>query len=217
MIRRWSSINNINFLLLNYKNYEATSKLRLFKSAVYLKRFIFQRTKFKRRSLARWKHKTNWIPYLNVFKYWARDCQFTKQLTRYQYYKNFLFNVHMVYNFNYIKPRHGLSFTIRNNVFTNAISQHLYFYFNKKKKILTGNVHKNTNYLMAYMVEDDSFENNPNILPLYITHNDILYPFKIKSEFNITNTYNLIFELYLKQSVELYKIINMLFFFFLKR
>lgn len=217
MVRRWSSINNLIISLLNYKNYNIRTDLTLFKSAVYLKRFIYKKTKYRRKPLARRKHKNNWTIYLNIIKYWPKDLQYNKQLTRYQFFKNFLPNPLIVYNFNYIKPRHSLAFATKNNVFTNAVSQKFYSLFSNRKFVFIKSFYKSNNFVMTYFAKKDDNKTNPNIQPLYLYYDSLLYPFNSKNNFGCLNIFLLLYDLNIKHTKEIYKIISLLFYFILKR
>lgn len=216
MIRRWSCINYINIDLKKYKKFDKFSHLILFKSAVYFKRFLIKKTKFKRKSLARWKHRTNWVVYLNILKYWARDYKFCKQLTRYQFFKKFFLTTVVAYNFNYIRAQTAKNFSIHSILYTNAVSKTLYNYFDKKNFTISDVYMTNLNKLEAY-IPVEGLDKVSNIIPVYSFYENLYYSPTAKDDFNFFEISNFLFTTYIKNLTEIYKILTLLFYFLLKR
>ena len=125
MIRRWSCLIDLNNNFHVYNSFLKTHKISVFKSSVNFKRFTFKYTKFKRKSLIRLKHRSNWLIYTNVLKLWIKDYLFNKNYLRYQYFNKIFLNNSFFYNFNFIKNRSVLFFYNFNfifSVFTNNLA-----------------------------------------------------------------------------------------------
>ena len=109
MVRRWSCINNFNFTLKKNKKlffFKKSSKSRVFKLTVSTRKFFKKYTKFRRKAFNRLRHKTNWLVYSNIFKFWSYDYLMTKTfnkkiwLINFQQYNTLIFNVSSVKNLN---------------------------------------------------------------------------------------------------------------------
>jgi len=102
MIRRWSCLININTDFKTFNQFSKTHKIFLFKSSVNFKRFTFKITKFKRKSLIRMKHRSLFLIYTNILKYWVKDFMFNKLYLKYQFFNKIFINNFFFYNFNFI-------------------------------------------------------------------------------------------------------------------
>ena len=105
MIRRWSCVNSLSVTNHSFNKFKKAFKINIFKSSVNYKRFTFKVTKFKRKTIARWKHRSNWFAYLNLFKYWTLDYKFNKQLFKFQYFNNLFSNTFFIFDANYIQKK----------------------------------------------------------------------------------------------------------------
>lgn len=84
MVRRWSRINEFNFFFKNKKLFffKKSSKYKMFKLTVSTRKFYKKYTKFRRKAFNRLRHKTNWIIYSNLFKFWSYDYLTTKTINK---------------------------------------------------------------------------------------------------------------------------------------
>lgn len=84
MVRRWSRINEFNFSLKNKKlfSFKKSSKSRMFKLTVSTRKFFKKYTKFRRKAFNRLRHKSNWLIYSNVLKFWSHDYLNTKTFAK---------------------------------------------------------------------------------------------------------------------------------------
>lgn len=106
MVRRWSRINNFNIYFKNNKKlffFKKSSKFRMFKLTVSTRRFFKKYTKFRRKAFNRLRHKTNWLVYSNVFKFWSHDYLNTKTLNKKLWLLGFNQYNTLVFNFNSVK------------------------------------------------------------------------------------------------------------------
>jgi len=129
MIRRWSRIISINTSLNNFLFLNKYSKINTFKNSVNFKRFKFKITKFKRKSIARIKHKSTWFMYTNIIKFWSKDYLTTKHLIKTQHLINIFNKNILAYNYNFIKNTNQITcqnFNFIVNSFTKKIFLILY-------------------------------------------------------------------------------------------
>lgn len=102
MVRRWSHINYLNsFFLLNSFNFfkiKKKNKIYNIKFSLSLKRFNKKFTKFRRKSLKKIKHLTNWIIYHNIFKFWSKDFLLKKKISSYLFIFNIFFKNYFFFN-----------------------------------------------------------------------------------------------------------------------
>lgn len=128
MVRRWSFINYSN-LSLNFKDskkfffYKKIAKVKIFKSTVVARRFYKKYTKFRRKAFNRMKHRTNWLIYTNVFKFWSQDYLNNKYPAKVQFLTNFFVDNFFFFNFNAMKNKNPEIFFNWNFTFIN-LSQH---------------------------------------------------------------------------------------------
>ena len=153
MIRRWSCVINITNNFNNFTQFNTLRKITLFKSSVNFKRFSFKITKFKRRSLMRLKHRSSFLIYTNIFKYWVKDFMFNKLYLKYQFFNKIFTNNFFFYNFNFIKNRSELFFYNFNFIFT-TLNNKKFFYFSNKKSIL-----KNSSLIIAWFISKPEYNN----------------------------------------------------------
>lgn len=102
MVRRWSHINYLNsFFLTNSFNFfkvKKKNKIYNIKFSLSLKRFNKKFTKFRRKSLKKIKHLTNWILYHNIFKFWSKDFLLKKKTSSYIFTFNIFFKNYFFFN-----------------------------------------------------------------------------------------------------------------------
>ncbi len=192
MIRRWSCIIDItlNFNILS--QFKKTHKIALFKSSVNFKRFAFKVTKFKRRALMRLKHRSSFLIYNNIFKYWVKDFMFNKLYLKYQFFNRIFVNNFFFYNFNFI-------FTTLNNK--------KFFYFSHNKSII-----KNSPLTAAWFVLKPNL--STSVIPFYLNFQNLYFSYENMSsiDFNVTEVFDIPFNLMLKKIVEIRRIVSILFF-----
>ena len=107
MVRRWSHINVFtNLRIRPLRVAETRTRFNLFKANVKFKNLKKLRVKFskiKRRAFRRLKHRSNFLSYGNVFKFWTLDYRLVRNSARFDYfYYIFLDNI-LFYNYNYLK------------------------------------------------------------------------------------------------------------------
>ena len=208
MIRRWSCLININNNFNNYNFFEKNYKINIFKSSVNFKKFTFKFTKFKRKSLIRLKHRSNWLIYTNIIKLWIKDYLFVKNYLKYQFLNKSFLNNFFFYNFNFIKNRNETFFYNFNFIFS-TFSNKNYLYFSKNKIIFI----KNSPLFSSF------FNNEPNvnnsIIPVYSSYENHLFPYinSKNNNFDIQNLFDLFFSINIKKITEIRKILSILFFF----
>lgn len=209
MVRSWSCVNTLNFNLSSFKKVTKVSTLILFKSAVYLKRFNFKISKFKRKLFARWKHSANWLPYLNVIKYWVTDYKYNRQLTRYQYRNQISINSFIIYDFNYSKSKLSKEMSLYSDLLTVCISKRKYVYFILKKYKNLSIFPRNANFLKAFVIGPDLNTLNPHIITIARSNEDVSYT-PCYSDLSYTNLIEILtfpFSIHLNKITELYKIL----------
>ena len=205
MIRRWSCIINITNNFSNFNQFNKLHKIILFKSSVNFKRFSFKITKFKRRSLMRLKHRSSFLIYTNIFKYWVKDFMFNKLYLKYQFFNNIFINNFFFYNFNFIKNKSESFFYNFNFIFT-TLTNKKFFYFSHKKSLI-----KNSPLIVAWFVLKPDF--NVTVLPIYNNFQNSYFPYQehFNVNFNLNEIFDLFFKLFLKKNIEISRIISLLF------
>ena len=184
MIRRWSCLIDINNNFDNYNFFNKNYKINLFKTSVNFKRFTYKITKFRRKSLIRIKHKSNWLIYTNILKLWVKDYSFNKHYLRYQFYNKIFVNNFFFYNFNFIKNRSDTLFYNFNfifSVFTNK--NYSYFYKNRFFNF------KNTPSTVAWFNNNPIFNNS--VLPIYNFWDNNFYLYN-SDKFSIFDIYSIL-------------------------
>lgn len=207
MIRRWSSINATNVDLLSFKKFNKLFHLYVFRASVYFKRFSIKRTKFKRKSLARWKHRSNWALYLNILKYWVSDYRFSRQTARYQFLNKIFSQSLIIYDFNQIKVRHAKVFSTISSIATVSISKKLYSYYTNRFFLQGGFINKNANRYFGFLSNDEKLEENINIVPLNAYYDDQYFSVSTDNTFDVNDINNLVFNVQLTAIVEIYKVL----------
>lgn len=208
MIRRWSHINRLTNDFVSFPIFEKHHKISVFKSSVNFKRFVFKFTKFKRKALARIKHHTNWLPYTNVLQLWVKDFMFNKHHIRFQFYNKTLVNNFFFYNFNFIKNRNESFFYNLNFIFSIwSKKSHLYFYPN------SFNYFKYSNITFAWLLANPSL--NSSIVPVLNEWDNVFYTLSSSKAnfFDLSLIFDFFFFLNLQKSIELKKIITLLFYY----
>jgi hypothetical protein len=205
VIRRWSCIINITNNFSNFNQFNKLHKIILFKSSVNFKRFSFKITKFKRRSLMRLKHRSSFLIYTNIFKYWVKDFMFNKLYLKYQFFNNIFINNFFFYNFNFIKNKSESFFYNFNFIFT-TLTNKKFFYFSHKKSLI-----KNSSLIVAWFVLKPDF--NVTVLPIYNNFQNSYFPYQehFNVNFNLNEIFDLFFKLFLKKNIEINRIISLLF------
>ena len=210
MIRRWSCLINLNNNFDNFNNFKKNHKIKLFKSSVNFKRFSFKFTKLKRKSLIRFKHKTNWLIYTNIIKNWVSDYMFTKIYLRYQFLNKIYLNNFYFYNFNFIKNKNENFFYNFNFIFFNFTNKKLFYFFKNNTSF------GNSPLSIAFFIEKPNLNNC--VLPVYSSWNQIMYPYSTflkenqNNSFSIDPIFEFFFDFFIKKSFEIKKIIILLYY-----
>jgi hypothetical protein len=206
MVRRWSCLININNIF-NNNRFFLKHKINLFKTSVNFKRFTFKITKFKRKSFIRLKHRSNFLLYTNILKYWVKDYLFNKHYNRYQYFYKLFINNFFFYNFNYIKNRNE-DFFFNFNFYFSILTNKTFYYFNNKSPF-----YKNSPLILGWFINSPSSSNS--VVPVYNKWEKNFYIYKSFNnlEFDLTLIFDNIFNIFLKKNIEIKKIFILLFFF----
>ena len=209
MIRRWSCLINITNNFSNNNFFFLKHKINLFKTSVNFKRFNFKLTKFKRKAFIRLKHRSNFLLYTNVLKFWIKDYLFNKHYIKYQYFNKIFINNFFFYNFNFIKNRNE-NFFYNFNFYFSILTNKTRFYFYNKSSFCV-----NTPLFLAWFLNNPSINNS--VIPVYNQWDNSYFTYKIPSitdsffDFNIV--FNDLFDIFLKKNVEIRKIFILLFYF----
>lgn len=207
MIRRWSCLININNNFNNYNFFEKNYKINIFKSSVNFKRFTFKFTKFKRKSLIRLKHRSNWLIYTNIIKLWVKDYLFTKNYLKYQFLNKSFVNNFFFYNFNFIKNRTDVFFYNFNFLFCTFTNKN-YLYFCKNKPLFI----KNSPLFVSFLNNDPIINNS--IIPVYSSYENMLFPYVNKNnQFDLQALFDVFFSINLNKLIEIRKILSIFFLF----
>lgn len=207
MIRRWSYINQLSNNLKNFNVFEKRFKLKTFRLSVSYKKYTFKVTKFKRKSLIRFKHTGNWLIYTNVFKLWSKDYMFNKHYVKFQYFNKIFLNNFLFYDFNFTKNRNETVYS-NFNFFFSILSKKSYFYFFKQS-------FKHIKYFsltFAWFLEKPLI--NQNIVPFFNTWGNNFYLTSAAklNDGNLSEMFSFFFFLILIKNVELKKILILFFY-----
>lgn len=211
MIRRWSCLINLNNNFSKFPYFKKNYKISLFKSSVNFKKFTFKITKLKRKSLLRFKHRSNWLIYTNILKYWVKDYMFNKTYLRYQFLNKLFLNNFYFYNFNFIKNRNETFFYNFNFIFFTLTNKKT-FYFSKKHSFI-----KNSPLFIALFVSQPVLNNS--IVPVYSSWNENFYQhssctnIEENYKYSIVSMFDVFFNLFIQKITEIRKIITILYYF----
>lgn len=207
MVRRWSCLIDINNNFINEKKFFQKYKINLFKNSVNFKRFTFKLTKFKRKSFIRLKHRSNFILYTNILKFWIKDYLFNKNFSKYQYFNKIFINNFFFYNFNFIKNRNE-NFFYNFNFYFSTFTNKNFFYFNNKLPF-----YKNTPSFLAWFLKSPNLNNS--IIPVYSQWNYSFFNYKDFNDlaYDFNSIFNNFFDIFLKKNIEIKKIFILLFYF----
>ena len=209
MIRRWSCLINITNNFSNNNFFFLKYKINLFKTSVNFKRFTFKLTKFKRKAFIRLKHRSNFLLYTNVLKFWIKDYLFNKHYIKYQYFNKIFINNFFFYNFNFIKNRNE-NFFYNFNFYFSILTNKTRFYFYKKPSFYV-----NTPLFLAWFLNNPSISNS--VIPVYNQWDNSYFTYKTPSItdsfFNFNIVFSDLFNIFLKKNVEIRKIFILLFYF----
>jgi hypothetical protein len=208
MVRRWSCLINITNSFNTNDKFFLKYKINLFKTSVNFKRFTFKLTKFKRKSFIRLKHRSNFLLYTNVLKYWVKDYLFNKHYSKYQYSNKLFISNFFFYNFNYIKNRNE-SFFYNFNFYFSILTNKTFYYFNNKSPF-----YKNTPLALAWFFNTPHLNNS--IVPVYNQWDNTSFIYKdfnsSNPSFDLSVIFNNFFEIFIKKNIEFRKIIILLFY-----
>jgi hypothetical protein len=209
MIRRWSCLINITNTFSNNKIFFLKHKINLFKTSVNFKRFTFRLTKFKRKAFIRLKHRSNFLLYTNVLKFWIKDYLFNKHYIKYQYFNKIFINNFFFYNFNFIKNRNE-NFFYNFNFYFSILTNKTYFYLYNKPPF-----YNHTSLFLAWFLNNPSTNNS--IIPVYNQWDNSFFTYKTLNTndnfFDFTIIFNNLFDIFLKKNIEIKRIFILLFYF----
>lgn len=180
MIRRWSHIKQFNMSLdtdcssKNFFFFRKAAKINIFKSSVSTRRFNKKYTKFRRKAFNRLKHKTNWLIYTNVFKFWSQDYLSNKYVAKSQFLSGLFIDNFFFINFNFAKNKNPEIFSNWNFSFLNLVTlsrkPNLLFsetYFSKRNKT------KSNSLALAWRNEPTEFGNLA--IPVFSSWDNVRY------------------------------------------
>lgn len=206
MVRRWSCVINVSKSFSNFDKFTKIHKISLFKTSVNFKRFTFKFTKFKRHSLIRFKHKSLFLLYNNIFKYWVKDFMFNKLYLKYQFFNQIFINNFFFYNFNFIKSKSTLFFYNFNFIFTTLSNKKFFYFYNKTSLI------KNSPLTVAWFFDNPIIDTS--VVPVFTNFQNsyFLSTNIINMDFNLNNIFNLFFDIFIKKNTTIRHIITLLMF-----
>jgi len=108
-------------------------------------------------------------------------------------------------------------FSTFSNTITNASSKKLIYYFYSKRFTIPNKICQNLNNVTSYLPCTIAAENTINLLPVYASHQKLLYNVNLTRDFDFVNIHYMLFEVTLKQVVELYKVLVLINYFIFKR
>jgi len=218
MIRGWSYVNQLNNIFfdkysdLNFIHYELT-----FKSNVYFRKNIKSITKLSRKSWSRRKHLNNWLIYQNVFSNWSNDYLFFKQYSKFVFNYQLLKYSFLTYNFMVLKKKNNLYIKNVESFISSSFLNRLLNYFNRLNfnSYLFLTKLKNNQWFFISSFNNISLTKHISTInhnPLYSTSQLNYYSTvfnNTRSEY-IKQILDNIFNIVLKKSTEIYKILNLL-------
>lgn len=210
MIRRWSRINFINN---NINNIYLICKIENFKTSVNFKKFFFKITKFKRKNLIRWKHKTNFINFIYIFKKWTLDYLFFKNIIKFQFFNNiFFFCVIANTTLNLINKQLPTLNNINHFNIFHLTKKNLIYFYNKSFNFN----YTNLNWNFIFSTSLNNIKTNNKIIGLTEFYEKYSYDIKLteidNTSFFFNKIYSIFFDINLLKMIELYKIFNLFFY-----
>jgi len=210
MIRRWSCVIQLNNNFTYYKPFFKRYKIVTFKSSVNFKRFSFKFTKFKRKSLIRLKHRSNFLIYTNLIKLWIKDYLFNKNYLRFQFLNKIFINNFYFYNFNFIRNKNDNFINNFNFIFSTFNNKNYFYYYKNNIKNL-----KNSSLILAFYLNKPLL--NETTVPVFFKDNNLFYPFYTISSlpssiFDLSLTLDFFFIITLNKILEIKKILIIFFY-----
>lgn len=209
MIRRWSCVIQLNNNFTSYKPFFKHYKITTFKNSVNFKRFSFKFTKFKRKSLIRLKHRSNFLIYTNVIKLWVKDYLFNKNYLRFQFLNKIFITNFYFYNFNFVKNKNDNFINNFNFIFSTFNNKNYFYYYKNNIKNL-----KNSSLILAFFLNKPSL--NETTVPTFFKDNNIFYPFSLINnnlEYDFLPIFDFFFSITLSKILEIKKIFIIFFYF----
>jgi hypothetical protein len=208
MIRRWSYIidlNNCNFS--SNLHIEKRYNVNIFKTSVSYKKFVSKITRFRRKSLRRFKHQSNWLMYTNVIRYWIKDFMFNKQYLRFQFFNKIFINNFFFFNFNFYKIKNE-NFFLNFNFYFAIWTKKSYFYF--KSFYNSYRYFKNNNITVGWTLNEPT--QDKSIIPTLSEWDNSFFFMKTNKnyEYDITQIFDFFFFFYLQKIIEIRKILTLL-------
>jgi hypothetical protein len=217
MVRRWSRVNLTNVSIKNnsYKFY-FKYLFKTFRKSLIFKKFYIKRTKFTRKKTTFLKHRFNWLPYSQIFKYWIKDFKNNKTTCKFQYLNAlFKFN-YLVFDKNFFKNKKNLNLFRTVFYISNFISRTFRLLFLKRNFNFNFNFFKNIPFLKASIYSKKEIETGKeqNLTILTLITENLEYAAYSKS-----SIVNLLQKILIKKNhlqfcflKEIYKILFLLFF-----
>ena len=132
---------------------------------------------------------------------------FNKLYLKYQFFNKIFLNNFLFYNFNFVKTKSELFFYNFNFIFT-TLSNKKFFYFSSKNPIVC-----NSPLTIAWFINKP--QTCTTIVPFFMNLQNSYFPYQdlnIKP-FNLESVFDVFFDSFLKNSIEIKRIITLLFFY----
>lgn len=208
MVRRWSRINEFNFSLKNKKLFffKKSSKSKVFKLTVSTRKFFKKYSKFRRKAFNRLRHRSNWLIYSNVLKFWSYDYLNIRTFNKKSWSLNIYEYNFIIFNWSCVK---NLNADLFFNLKYNIINLNSFIYRQISTKPTTfffWNNFKNTSLSSSdYILESDTDTSFSLIFydNLFYEIQDVTNIKKINDTFSVLFTNN--FNAMIQQKLNFYK------------
>lgn len=212
MVRKWSYLKPIKLDYLSSNRLYLTPlyNFKVFKATTRFKKYSIGLTKFVRKSLAKRKHKTNWLVFSYALQRWLFFYLKNKQFIRY-YQAMGMFNITSVGASPSFITKQQDKFVLDSGLFFLSCSKSiLNAFFFKKQNFLTSPLYNNQSTLM--LSSDINELNQKNELsPGLLIYDNVIYPYNyiVDTKYNqlLFKINNNLFTFTLKFILNIYKII----------
>ena len=194
-----------------FTTFNVHRRLKIFRGAVKFKRFWNEGTKFKRICLMRLHHRNNWLIYLNVFKYWVQDLQFSRHYVRFQFFNRFFVNNYIIFDGDYIKRQKLKLFLRQDQWVSSSLTRRFFYALNTLGNASIMSSYQSANHVHAFFPHD---ELEPNLITLPVFSVFDLQIFGLNSDVSYEDEFldlsSLFFMIAVQQQLEIYKILTFL-------
>lgn len=222
MVRRWTRVNklneNLNIKKKKYFHYFFVT----FKRSIIFKKYRIKHTRFIRRALVKAKHKGNWSIYLQIFKNWVLDFKFAKACAKYQLFREIFWFSTVTYDFCHLNLKQFNDYQPR-FFFSSHLSKSM------QRSLSPFNLSWDFSHAPAnisYLPDSASFNffkvDKPIYFPIYLRIGGLWAVVNLKENFEISKykfDFNALLQNYsslsYKQFIEVYKVLALIWVFFL--